>query len=94
MSMDKVRRHYVFRGSVQGVGFRYRATYAASMYGVTGWVCNRYDGSVEMEAQGQPEAIDKVLAVLRGDRYIFIEYMDVKDIPLENDSGFHVRSGW
>lgn len=94
MSMDKVRRHYVFRGNVQGVGFRYRATYAASMYGVTGWVCNRYDGSVEMEAQGQPEAIDKVLAVLRADRYIFIEDMDVKDIPLDNDSGFHVRSGW
>ena len=64
------------------------------MYGVTGWVCNRYDDSVEMEAQGPPEAIDKVIAVLRNDRYIFIEDMDVREIPLENDSGFHVRSSW
>lgn len=92
--MDKVRRHYIFKGSVQGVGFRYRATYAASMYGVTGWVCNRYDGSVEMEAQGMPEAIDKMIAVLRWDRYIYIEDMNVKEIPLEEDTGFHVRSSW
>ena len=92
--MDKVRRHYIFKGSVQGVGFRYRATYAASMYGVTGWVCNRYDGSVEMEAQGMPEAIDKMIAVLRRDRYIYIEDMNVKGIPLEEDTGFHVRSSW
>ena len=92
--MDKVRRHYIFKGSVQGVGFRYRATYAASMYGVTGWVCNRYDGSVEKEAQGMPEAIDKMIAVLRRDRYIYIEDMNVKEIPLEEDTGFHVRSSW
>ena len=85
--MDKIRRHYTFRGRVQGVGFRYRASYAASMYGVTGWVCNRYDDSVEMEAEGLPEAIDN-------DRYIFIEDMDVREISLENDSGFHVRSSW
>ena len=84
IDMDKIRRHYTFRGRVQGVGFRYRASYAASMYGVTGWVCNRYDDSVEMEAQGLPEAIDKVI----------IEDMDVREIPLENDSGFHVRSSW
>ena len=94
IDMDKIRRHYTFRGRVQGVGFRYRASYAASMYGVTGWVCNRYDDSVEMEAQGLTKAIDKVIAVLRNDRYIFIEDMDVREIPLENDSGFHVRSSW
>ena len=47
-----------------------------------------------MEAQGLPEAIDKVIAVLRNDRYIFIEDMDVREIPLENDSGLHVRSSW
>ena len=31
IDMDKIRRHYTFRGRVQGVGFRYRASYAASM---------------------------------------------------------------
>lgn len=44
--------------------------------------------------KGIPEALDKVVSVLRQDRYIFIEDMDVKNIPLEDDRGFHVRSGW
>ena len=47
-----IRKHFFFKGRVQGVGFRYRAQNAASMYSVTGWVKNLYDGSVEMEAQG------------------------------------------
>ena len=46
------------------------------------------------EAEGIPEVLDKVVSVLRQDRYIFIEDMDVKNIPLEDDRGFHVRSGW
>lgn len=92
--MEKIRRHYIFKGNVQGVGFRYRAVHAASMYGVTGWVCNMYDGSVEMEAQGTPEAIDMMLQILRNDRYIYIDDMDVRNIPLLDDRDFHVRSGW
>lgn len=92
--MEKIRRHYVFKGHVQGVGFRYRATHAASMYGITGWVCNRYDGSVEMEAQGLPEAIDRMVQILRNDRYIYIDDIDVENIPLQDDRGFHIRSGW
>ncbi|MCR5233462.1 MAG: acylphosphatase [Lachnospiraceae bacterium] len=34
-----------FYGAVQGVGFRYRAKYAAQSVGATGWVRNEYDGS-------------------------------------------------
>ena len=34
IDMDKIRRHYTFRGRVQGVGFRYRASYAASRVSV------------------------------------------------------------
>ena len=36
--MEKIRRHYVFKGRVQGVGFRYKAEYAASRFGVAGGV--------------------------------------------------------
>lgn len=50
--MSTIRRRYQFYGMVQGVGFRYRASYAAKAVGVTGWVTNCYDGSVEMEVQG------------------------------------------
>ena len=52
------RKHIVFYGWVQGVGFRYRARHAADLYGCTGWVRNEYDGSVSMEIQGEEENID------------------------------------
>ena len=46
-----MRKRYVFRGMVQGVGFRYRAVMAAREYQITGWVENQWDGTVLMEAQ-------------------------------------------
>ena len=69
MNTKIIRKHFFFKGRVQGVGFRYRAQNAASMYGVTGWVKNLYDGSVEMEAQGLEEDIDKVILTLQNSRY-------------------------
>ena len=53
-----IRKHIVFYGSVQGVGFRYSARHAADLYGCTGWARNEWDGSVTMEIQGTKEAID------------------------------------
>ena len=46
-----LRQRIVFYGWVQGVGFRYWARHAASMYGATGWVRNDPDGTVTMEIQ-------------------------------------------
>ena len=51
--MEKIRRHILFYGWVQGVGFRYRAYYAAMDNGVGGWVRNLPDGSVEAELEGE-----------------------------------------
>ena len=53
----KVRKHIYFSGMVQGVGFRYRATYLAQTRELTGWVKNLYDGRVEMEIQGEENNI-------------------------------------
>ena len=62
-----VRKHIIFYGYVQGVGFRYRARHAADLYGCTGWVKNEWDGSVSMEIQGEESQIDQViLAIGRG----------------------------
>ena len=58
-----VRKHFKITGNVQGVGFRYRAKYAANGLGITGWVKNEWDGSVEMEAQGSEEMINKMLVM-------------------------------
>ena len=46
--MSEVRKHIVFHGRVQGVGFRYTAKYAASSLELTGWARNEYDGTVTM----------------------------------------------
>ena len=89
---DIVREHFVFHGHVQGVGFRYQAMYAARNYGVTGWVENLSDGSVEMEAQGTPQAIAMVLARIRNARWIRIDEMQVDEMPLqEGERGFGLR---
>lgn len=90
--MENVRKHIIFAGKVQGVGFRYRATYAARGLCITGWVQNLPDGCVEMEAQGSYEQICRMLAMLQQDSYIRIDKMDMKDIPLqEKERGFHVK---
>lgn len=87
--MSLIRKHITFRGSVQGVGFRYRARHAASLYSCTGWCRNEWDGSVTMEIQGEEENIDRVLLSVEAGRYIWIENMDVKTIPvLESERSF------
>lgn len=87
-----VRRQLILTGSVQGVGLRYRASHAASMYGCTGWARNEYDGSVTMELQGEPAAIDHVLDAIAHGRFVRIEGMDIKTLPLDQEErGFRVR---
>ena len=87
-----IRRHIIFYGWVQGVGFRYRARYAAELYRCTGWVRNEWDGSVTMEIQGPEEAIDQVILAIEKGQFIRIENMDAKTIPIdENEYGFKTR---
>ena len=85
------RRNYIFQGRVQGVGFRYHARSAAEYFGVTGWVRNCYDGTVEMELQGTLEQMKQVLKVLQNATFVHIEGMETKEIPLEEERGFRVR---
>ena len=90
--MADVRKRIIFRGRVQGVGFRYTAKYLAQSLGLTGWVRNEYDGSVQAELQGLPEEIDMIIQRLCQDRYIEIRSMDRKELPLdETERGFHVK---
>ena len=55
-----------YTGRVQGVGFRATAAHHARGFGVTGWVTNRADGSVELLAEGPRSAVDGLLAAVRG----------------------------
>ena len=88
-----VRKRMVFRGQVQGVGFRWHARFSASALGLTGWVENQYDGSVIMEVQGTDEEIYSMLQELGSGRFIDIQDMEVTTIPLvEDERKFSVRS--
>ncbi len=85
------RKHITFYGSVQGVGFRWRARHAASLYGCTGWVRNEWDGSVSMEIQGEQKNIDSVIQAIEAGRYVSIERMELT-LPLPLGMG-SVNSG-
>lgn len=54
--------HVIVTGDVQGVGYRYTMRMVADDAGVSGWVRNRRDGSVEAEVEGTDEQVDEVLA--------------------------------
>jgi acylphosphatase len=54
-----VSRRYLIGGRVQGVGFRYFAEAAATREGLHGWVRNLPDGRVEIEIEGDPDAIER-----------------------------------
>lgn len=89
--IEKVRRHMIFKGRVQGVGFRFVAVNTARNIGLTGWVKNCWDGSVELEAQGSRQQIDLLLEALYSANYIRIEDIEMEKIPLEEERGFLVR---
>ena len=58
-------RTAVVRGRVQGVGFRYSTRKIATELGVTGWVRNQADGSVQVWAQGATDSVDQLMTFLR-----------------------------
>jgi acylphosphatase len=53
--------HIVVEGHVQGVGFRYFVQEKANYLSISGWVRNRYNGSVEILAQGNSEQLQQLL---------------------------------
>ena len=58
------RLHAIVFGQVQGVSFRFYTRDTASELGLTGWVANRYDGSVEVVAEGPRPMLDQLLQFL------------------------------
>ena len=89
--MEMIRKAFRFTGIVQFVGFRYTARHLARNLGVTGWVKNERDGSVSMEAQGSKEQLEQLLKGLDGGRYIRIDHIEERDLPIQEENDFHVK---
>jgi acylphosphatase len=69
--------HLRITGRVQGVGFRHYLTRAARQLGLSGWVRNRSDGSVEAVVCGSEEAVQQLLAwSRRGPSAAFVERVE------------------
>ena len=87
-----VRRRYTITGQVQGVGFRYRARYAAQTLDLTGWAQNEDDGSVTLEVQGDPDKFISLFAMIQKSDYIQITGIRSKIIlPDPWERGFSVK---
>ena len=79
------RYNMIFKGRVQGVGFRYKSYLLANELGLTGDVNNLYDGDVELNIQGDREKIDLFLEKLAKDRFIRIDDIQIKEKELIKD---------
>ena len=85
------RAHVVISGDVQGVGYRYTMLIVAREAGVSGWVRNRRDGTVEAEVEGTPEQVDEVLAwMAEGPPGSVVESATVTDADPTGARGFEV----
>ncbi len=76
------RIHARVTGLVQGVFFRASTRDTARALGLRGWVKNMPDGSVELEAEGPEDRINKLVAWLnQGPQYARVEKVEVREIP-------------
>jgi acylphosphatase len=91
--MTLIRKRFLVMGAVQGVGFRHSAVRMALKFGVTGWVRNLPDGAVEVHAQGEKEAMDKMEQWLRkGPPTALVKRLTVLETPSKDDeSSFVIR---
>lgn len=89
---ERVRRRVVFRGRVQGVGFRYTTASIARRFPVVGYVMNLPDGSVELAVEAERKTIDQFLHDIRTEFGRNIDEVDASDLGTgEEFNRFEIR---
>ena len=83
----------IIAGRVQGVGYRASAAHEGRRLGVLGWVRNRHDGTVEVEAQAEADVAERFLVYLRhGPFGARVKTVDTEWLPTASDLGpFEIR---
>jgi len=88
----KKQVHVYYRGTVQGVGFRFTAREAANELGVAGWVKNLPDGKVEVTAEADEAVLENFLKQLYGYFGRYIHDVEVSWLEAKGElKGFEVR---
>ena len=81
-----MRRHYLVRGRVQGVGYRYFAWRHGRRLGLAGWVRNLPDGRVEALADAAPDRLEQFEAELRrGPALASVQALDIAEPQDESE---------
>lgn len=86
------RLQLIVSGHVQGIGYRWFVREQASQLGLTGWVRNRADGTVEIEAEGEGEALIEFAGILKTRHpYARVDDIRKKALPAQNSTAFEIR---
>jgi len=90
--MTVIARKVKVFGRVQGVFFRQWAINQARGLGISGWVRNAADGTVEAHVEGEDEAVGKMIdGMRRGPSQARVEDLNAETVEPEGISGFAVR---
>ena len=91
-------RHYIIKGRVQGVGFRWFVHREAGVRGLKGWVRNTDGGEVEVMVAGSEEKLDELRAELergsRGSRVDAVYGRDLEEAAAQNLESFQIEGAW
>ncbi len=91
-------RHYIVKGRVQGVGFRWFVNREAGARGLKGWVRNTDGGEVEVMVEGSEEKLDELRAELergsRGSRVDAVYERDLDEATAQNLESFQIEGAW
>jgi acylphosphatase len=92
MAAGNEGRHVLYRGRVQGVGFRYTAQRIAQQHAVTGFVKNLRDGRVELVAEGSRDELDRLFTEIAAAMEGNIEETEMQNVAATGQfRAFEVR---
>jgi acylphosphatase len=91
-------RHYIVKGRVQGVGFRWLVHREAGARELRGWVRNTNEGEVEILAAGSEDKLAELRAVLergsRGSRVDGVQEKDMDETMAADLESFRIEGAW
>jgi acylphosphatase len=85
-------KHYLVRGRVQGVGYRYFVFEAAKRFGIVGYARNLSTGEVEVHAEADEESLERFKQELaQGPLMARVTAVEESDVPAGSYSSFLIR---